>query len=69
VQLEPRMFREPSLDLLGLVGRIIIDNQVKIEMFGHGPLDRLQEADELLGPMPRQAFADHLSGLHIQSRE
>ena len=44
VQLEARMFRQPGLDLFGLVGRIVVDNQVKVEMLGRAAVDCLQEA-------------------------
>jgi transposase len=69
MQFETRMLRKPGLDLFGLMGRIVVRDQMQVEVLGNGPVDFLQETDELLGPVPRQAFADDLPGLHIQGGE
>ena len=69
VEMNARMLGQPSLHGLGLVGGVIVHDQMKIEMPGCVALNDPEEAQELLGPMPRQALADHLAGLHIQGGE
>src|SRR5271166_2227840 len=67
MQLETWMLFKPRLNVLCLVRRIVIDDQMQIEMSGHSAVDFLQKAHELLCPMARQALANDLSGLHVQS--
>ena len=67
MQFETRMLRKPGLDLFGLMGRIVVRDQMQVEVLGDGPVDFLQEAHELLCPMARQALANDLSGFHVQS--
>ena len=55
MQFETRMLRKPGLDLFGLKDRIVVRDQMQVEVPGDGPVDFLQETDELLGPVPRQA--------------
>ena len=55
VQLEARMFGEPSLHLLGLVGLVVVADRMHVEVLGYGPVDLFQETDEFLGAV---AMAD-----------
>ena len=66
VQLEAGMLVEPGLHLLGLVGLIVVDDEMQIEVLGDDAIDLLEETNELLGAVSRQAFADHLAGLHVE---
>jgi hypothetical protein len=69
VQLEARVLGEPGLHRLGLVSGVVVDDQVQVQMLARGGVDGLQEADELLGPMPRLALPDHRAGLDLERGE
>jgi hypothetical protein len=62
----PRPLRQPGLYFGVLVGAVVVDDQVQIELLGLLILDPPQEAQELLLPMPRLAFGDHRIGEQIQ---
>ena len=57
---------EPALDLGMLVGAVVVDVEVDVEVRGHVGLDVLEEAHELLMPMPWLALGDNLTGGHVQ---
>src|SRR6516225_6990313 len=68
VQMEARMGLEPALNGSGLVGGIIIDDQMQVEV-GRGPLvDLLEKTQELPMPMARHASPDDLAVQHVQRR-
>src|SRR5271157_4977449 len=69
VQLEAWMPLQPRLNFLCLVRRVVVDDEMEIEMLGYGPVDLLQEPDEFLGAMAGQTFAKDLPGFHVQSSE
>lgn len=69
VEMNARMLFQPGLHGLGLVGGVIVHDQVKIEMLGCVALNDPKEAQKLLRSMPRQALADHLAGLDVQGGE
>ena len=68
-QMEPRMSPEPRFHARVLMGRVIVRNEMQVE-FGRGlDVDLVEEADELLMPMARHAFADHLAVEHVEGRK
>src|SRR5208337_4212197 len=69
MKFEAWMFFKPRLNFLCLVRRIVIDDQMEIEMSGHSAVDLPQEPDEFFGAMARQTFADDGAGLHIERGE
>src|SRR5579872_2757933 len=69
MQVEARMADQPSFDHRGLMGSVIVEDQVDVEMSGDFGVDELQELLELDGPMPMVDRADHLSGGHVQGCE
>ena len=69
VQLEARMLGQPRLHLGGLVRPIVIEHEMHREVSKHGSIDPLQKANELFRPMPRLAFADDESALHVKGCE
>src|SRR6185436_16630397 len=69
VQLEARMLGQPRLHLGGLVRPIVIEHEMHREVSKHGSIDPLQKANELFRPMPRLAFADDESALHVEGCE
>ena len=69
VQMEARMPLEPALYRGGLVGGIIIDDQMQVEI-GQRPLvDGLEKAEELAMPVAGHAFADDGAVEHVERRE
>ena len=69
VQLEARTLGQPRLDLGRLVRPVIVEHQMDVEVPLHAPIDPPQEADELLGAMPRLALADNEASLHVEGPE
>ena len=60
---------QPTLHCLGLVGGVVVEDQVQVEV-GRGLLvDQPQEADELGGAMAEHALADHRARLHVEGCE
>ena len=67
--MEAGSLRQPGTHLGVLVGAVVVDDQVHVQILGDGLLDLAQEAQEFLVPMPGLALGDHLASGHIQSRE
>src|SRR4029077_8138049 len=59
------MLRQPRLHFLRLVSSVVVADRVHVEVLGDTPIDLLEKAQELLGAMPWQAFADHLAGFRV----
>jgi hypothetical protein len=58
MQVEARAPSQPSAHLRVLVRRVIVDDQVDVEIVGYGGLNMAQEGQELLMPMARLALRD-----------
>ena len=52
-----------------LMRAVVVHDQVNVEVRRHGCFDRAQEAQELLVPVPRLAFGQHLAGEYVQRGE
>jgi len=48
VHVEARSLRQPGLDLGVLMGAVVIDDQVQLQILGHLLVDAAQKAEELL---------------------
>ena len=46
---------------------VVVDDERQIEMLLDGPVDALQEADELFRPVSRQALAEQEAGLNVSA--
>jgi hypothetical protein len=57
---------QPALDRRRLVGGGVVEHDVHVEVRGHGGIDQVEEAAELLRPMARRHFGEHLSGCDIE---
>ena len=51
MHVEAGLLRQPGLDLGVLVGAVVIDDQVQLQILGHLLVDLPQEAQELLVPV------------------
>ncbi len=63
------MALEPALHGRGLVCGVVVDDQMEIEARERLLVDLLQEIEEFLETMVRQAFADGLAGRHVEGGE
>jgi hypothetical protein len=65
VDMEAGMSGQPALHGLGLVGGIVVEEQVQVEL-GRGLfVAQPQEADELAGVVAQHALADHRARPHV----
>src|SRR5262245_66255118 len=60
---------EPALDRGGLMGGVVVEDEMQIEIGGGLSIDQPEEAQELPVPMARQARADDLAVQHAESGE
>lgn len=60
---------DPVHDLGGLVGRVIVQDDVILLVYGHGFLQLTKEFEHLLVTVTHIRAADHLAGGHLQGRE
>jgi len=66
VDLEARPLGQPGAHLAMLVGSVVVDDQVHIQMGGNGTVDSLQEGQKLLVAMPGLAIGEHGSGSDVE---
>ncbi len=60
---------EPESYLGMLVGGVVVDDQMDVEMLGHGLLDALEEGKKLLVTMAWLALGEHCSGCDVERGE
>ena len=60
---------EPASDLRGLVGGVVVDDEMNVEIFGHIGIDVTQEREERLMPMAFFTLADDLAGGDVEGGE
>jgi hypothetical protein len=69
VNVPTRTSCEPSSDLGMLVGGVVVDDEMDVELGRHVCLDVTQEGEELLVPMARFALGDVRAVKHVESGE
>jgi len=69
VDVKPRMSLEPTPDPRMLVGGIVVDDQMQIEVGGSLGIDQRQKLDPFLMPMLRQAGANQPPLSQFQGRK
>ena len=69
VQVEAGMRLEPALYRRGLMGGIVVDDEMEIETGGGLLVDQFEKAQELAMSMARHASPDDLAVQHVQRRE
>ena len=62
-----RPLSQPALDGGGLVGSVVVQDQVHVKVRGYGRIDPVEEAPELRGSVPAVAGADDLPSLHSRA--
>src|SRR5436190_23579421 len=60
---------EPALDRRSLVGGVVVDDQMQIEIWQGFLVDALEEPQEFPVPVSRHAFADDRAVKHVQGCE
>src|SRR4029077_5039871 len=66
VQTKALVALEPSLHRLGLVGGIVVDDQMQIEIGRGLPVDGFEEAQEFAMAMAGHALADDATVKHVE---
>jgi len=69
VQVEARVPNQPPLDGVGLVGAVVVQDEMYVEVLGHLLVDPFQEPAELQRSMLLVELADHLPCRHLQGSE
>jgi hypothetical protein len=65
MEMEPGPSGQPAVNHRRLVGAVGVENQVHLEVGGHGRVNRGQERSELDGPMPSVELPNDLAALGI----
>ena len=66
VQVEARALCQPGADGSGVVGAVVIQDQMDFERRGYGLLNGVEKLAELHAAVPAMAGADHRPTLHIE---
>jgi hypothetical protein len=69
VQVEAGVLQQPLVDSRGLVGGVVIQDQVQVQVPGHSGVDELEEAEEFLVPVPAVGLGDHRSTGQVERGE
>ncbi len=69
VEVKTRALEKPTLDDLGLVGLIVVEDEVDVEIVRDGSIDGVEEFSELNRTVPFVTFGYDLSALGVESRE
>jgi hypothetical protein len=66
VQVEARAFGQPVADQLRLVGAVVVQDQVNVQLGRHVAFDGVEEAAKLHGAMAALGLTDQGAGFSIQ---
>src|SRR5262249_20788838 len=66
VQMKSWPFGHSAMAQRGLVGLVVVEDQMDVEPAGHRRVDRIEKVPELGGAMAAVTLAEHLAGLHVQ---
>ena len=69
MQVESLVAAQPALHVGMVVGGVVVQDQMYRKVFGHFAIDRAEELQELLVPVPGQALPDHRPGEHVDRGE
>src|SRR3972149_12091778 len=69
VQVVAGPLEQPTMDRGRLVGAVVVEDQMDVEIGRDIGVDRVEEGAELLGPVALVTLADDLAGRHVQGRE
>ena len=63
------MLDQPVLDRRGLVGGVVVQDQVQVQVLRDGGVDELEEPQELLVPVPAVGLGDDRAAGQVVGRE
>ena len=63
------MTKQPALNGGGLMGAVVVEDQMDVEVLRHRPFDGIEELPEFNRAMASMAFSDHLTRFRIQRSE
>jgi hypothetical protein len=66
-KLPPEFYCKPQMSRL--VGPVVVEHEVDIEVPLHAPVDAVEEADELFRTVPGMTLADDKARLHVERGE
>ena len=69
VDVPVRALEQPVAHGRGLVGGVVVHDEMDVDIGRDICLDRIEEAAELSRPVPGEAFADHSAGDDVECRE
>ncbi len=69
MDVKPWALRQQVTDLGLLIGAVVVDEQIGVQILVNGLLDLAQETLELLLPVARSAVGHHLAGGRVQGSE
>src|ERR1700739_1122300 len=69
VQMKARMTQQAALDQRGLMGAVVVENQMHFKLHRHCGINGFQEAAKLGGAMAAMKLADHGAGFGIERGE
>ena len=69
MQMKPLVPLQPSIDVGVLVRAVVIQDQMHLQALGDLVVDGVEERQELVVAVPRQALTDHRAGEHVQGGE
>ena len=64
-----RPARQPGLDGLGLMGGVVVHDDVDVESVWNAGVDLLEEVQELGRPVALVTLADHKAGGDVEGRK
>src|SRR5690349_19706611 len=67
--MEAAMLCKAMLHGRGLMGCVVVEHEMDIEVLFHAPVNTLEELDEFLGAVPGMAFADDKPTLRVKGRK
>ena len=69
VQVEARPLGQPVMDQIGLVGAVVVQDQVDVQLRRYVLFDGVEEVAELDGPVAALELADDLAGFGVERCE
>jgi hypothetical protein len=69
MHLEARPLRQPAANRGSLVGRVVVENEVDVQLRGNGGFDRIQESPEFHGAVPAMTLANDLAAHDLERGE
>jgi len=58
VEMEAGVLEQPFLDHRGLVGGVVVQDQMQVQVFGDGVIDELEELQKFLVPVLAVGLGD-----------